>query len=179
MAELVLRPMLRGDLPRISVWLEQPHVRQWWIGEDADPAIVEEKYGPRIAGREPTEMFVICWRDRPVGFIQRYLIADYPEWERSLDHVPQSRAAAGIDYLVGELDATNQGVGTAAIQAFLPSIYARWPVASVVVAVQQANRPSWRALERAGFARVWAGTLDSEDPSDAEPAFIYCHRRSS
>jgi aminoglycoside 6'-N-acetyltransferase len=171
--------MLHADLPLVSVWLEQPHVREWWIGEDADPAIVEEKYGPRIDGNEPTEMFVICCGDRPVGFLQRYLIADYPDWERSLAHVPQSRAAAGIDYLIGELEETNQGVGTAAIRAFLPSIYARWPVTSVVVAIPQANRPSWRALERAGFVRMWAGILDSEDPSDAGPAFIYGHHRNS
>jgi len=175
----MLRPMHHGDLPLVSGWLKQPHVREWWIGEDADPAVVEEKYGPRIDGSEPTEMFVICWDDRPVGFIQRYLIAEYPDWQRSLAHVPESRAAAGIDYLMGELDATKQGVGTAAIRSFLPSVYARWPVAWIVAAVQQANRPSWRALERAGFARLWAGTLDSDDPSDAGPAFVYGHCRNT
>jgi hypothetical protein len=42
---------------------------------------------------------------------------------------------------------------------------------------QQANIASWRALERAGYVRVRAGMIDSDDPSDAGPAFVYaCYR---
>ena len=47
----------------------------------------------------------------------------------------------------------------------------------IVVSMQQANRNSWRALERVGFKRRWAGLLDSPDPSDAGPTFVYVRHR--
>ena len=64
------------------------------------------------------------------------------------------------------------------IELFTASTFDRYPgVGAVVVDVQQANRPSWRALEKAGFHRVFAGTIDSDDPSDAGPAYVYVRRR--
>lgn len=92
--------------------------------------------------------------------------------------IAETADAAGIDYLIGEPDAANRGLGTEVVAQFLPMVYERWPVSSVVVAVQQANRASWRLLERAGFTRAWSGQLDSEDPSDAGLAFVYVHRRT-
>lgn len=47
-----------------------------------------------------------------------------------------------------------------------------------VVAVQQANRRSWRALEKAGFERTWAGTIECDDSCDAGPNFVYVRRLS-
>ena len=50
----------------------------------------------------------------------------------------------------------------------------RYPdVRCVVAAPQQENVASWRALEKAGFTRAWSGVLDSDDPSDDGPAFVY------
>ena len=72
------------------------------------------------------------------------------------------------------LEATGRRVGSEAIRQLLADTFSRYPdVDSVVVAMQQANRASWRALERVGFERRWAGLLDSPDPSDAGPSYIY------
>ena len=48
---------------------------------------------------------------------------------------------------------------------------------AVVVAVQQANRASWRALEGAGFRRQWEGLLVTDDLSDQGPAYLYVRYR--
>jgi len=45
------------------------------------------------------------------------------------------------------------------------------------VAVQQANHRSWRALEKAGYERVFAGMIESNDPSDAGPSYVYVRLR--
>jgi aminoglycoside 6'-N-acetyltransferase len=39
--------------------------------------------------------------------------------------------------------------------------------------VQIENRPSWRALEKAGYRRTWSGLVDSGDPSDDGPSHVY------
>ena len=51
-------------------------------------------------------------------------------------------------------------------------------VTTIVVSVQQANQASWRALERAGYRRVWAGRLDTADPSDDGPAYVLVRDRA-
>jgi aminoglycoside 6'-N-acetyltransferase len=173
--------LVAGDLPRLAGWLAQPHVARWWR-EPSDLAAVTEKYLPCLDGRDPTELFVIEAGAAPVGFIQRYLIADDPAWARTLGAAGagDAGAAAGIDYLIGDPALTGRGIGSAAIREFTAVTFTRYPDAvSVLVDVSQANRASWRALERAGYTRCWAGILDSPDPSDEAPSYLYRKSRAS
>jgi aminoglycoside 6'-N-acetyltransferase len=182
--------------PHVEAWFP------WLHGETAASEAVEAEYGPCIDGVDPTELFVIEADGEPVGFIQRYRISDNPSWAAALAVVADPSAAAdgsgavvadlsaaaggsgavvadlsgavGFDYAIGVLDATGRGVGAEAIRQLLADTFGRYPdVDSVIVAMQQANRPSWRALERVGFERRWAGLLDSPDPSDAGRSYIY------
>jgi aminoglycoside 6'-N-acetyltransferase len=106
--------------------------------------------------------------------IQRYRNRDHPAWDRAIG----IEGAASIDYLLGQEADRGRGLGSAAIAAFTDDVFAAYPdVAVVVAAPQQANAASWRALERAGFARVWEGLLDSDDPADAGPAYVYARPR--
>jgi aminoglycoside 6'-N-acetyltransferase len=82
--------------------------------------------------------------------------------------------AAGIDYLIGDEGATGRGLGPAMIRFFVTDTWVRYPdVGAIVANVNQANRRSWRALEKCGFRHVWTGELDSDDPSDAGVNFVY------
>jgi RimJ/RimL family protein N-acetyltransferase len=65
------------------------------------------------------------------------------------------------------------------ISQFVSSSWNRYPSAErIVVALQQRNIASWRALEASGFRRVWEGDLQSSDPSDRGPSFIYIANRN-
>jgi aminoglycoside 6'-N-acetyltransferase len=169
--------MTRDDFPALAAWLRAPHVEAWfpWLhGDLAASDAVEAEYGPCIDGDDPTELFVIETDGEPVGFIQRYRIADNPDWAAALSPIGETTTAVGFDYAIGVLEATGRSVGSEAIRQLLADTFSRYPdVDSVVVAMQQANRASWRALERVGFERRWAGLLDSPDPSDAGPSYIY------
>lgn len=172
--------MTAGDLPLLAGWLAQPHVARWWR-EPSGLADVSQKYLPCLDGRDPTELFLIEANGTPAGFIQRYLVADNPEWLRALLAAGAADAprAAGIDYLIGDPALTGEGIGSTAIRQFTALTLDRYPRAdSMLVDVSQANVPSWRALERAGYTRCWAGVLDSPDPSDEGPSYLYRYRRS-
>jgi aminoglycoside 6'-N-acetyltransferase len=175
--DVSLRPMTRNDFPALAKWLRTPHVEAWFPSEHADVAAgeaVEAEYGPCIDGLDPTELLVIEHEARPVGFIQRYRISDNPSWAAALAPAVETSDAVGFDYAIGAPEATGRGIGSEAIRLLAGDTFERYPdVGSVVVAMQQANRPSWRALERAGFERRWAGLLDSPDPSDAGPSYVY------
>ena len=175
--DLEFRPVHRADFPLLGRWLAAPHVEPWWR-ESFDPVSVEARYGPCVDGAEPTELFLVVQGGREIGFVQRYLIDDHPDWKRSLEPAAVPHPSIGVDYLIGDAELLGQGLGPAIVDRFVRETWQRYPQAlSVVVDVAQANRRSWRALEKCGFDRVWAGTLVSDDPSDEGPAYIYVRQR--
>jgi aminoglycoside 6'-N-acetyltransferase len=177
--EVSFRRLEREDFALLSDWFARPHVEPWWR-EEYDLASIEQHYGPGVDGVDPTELFIVEKNGQPVGFAQRYLFDDNPEWRRSLAPAGTYVYAAGIDYLVGEETMTGHGFGPLMIREFVEQTWRRYPgISQVVVAVQQANRRSWRALEKAGFEREWAGTVCSDDPTDNGPSYVYVHRRPS
>lgn len=175
---LEFTPLTRADFPLLAGWLDAPHVAPWWR-EPSDPASIERRYGPMVDGSDPTDVFVIRIDGAPVGIIQRYLIDDNPSWKRSLEPAGVPHPAAGLDYLIGQEELLGRGIGPLMIEQFVGDTWRRYPqVVALVADVAQANRRSWRALEKCGFERAWAGTIVSDDPSDEGPAFVYVRRRA-
>lgn len=178
--EVDFAPLRREDLPLLSHWLADPDVHRWWP-DPYDLATLEQQYGPRVDGVDPTEVFTILVDGRPVGLIQRYLTRDEPEWLRVLgaaDPAIARRSTGGIDYLIGQADLRGRGLGSRVIARFTDRFLAEVAaIEAVVAAVQQENRASWRALEKAGYRRLWAGRLASTDPSDAGPAYLLIRER--
>jgi aminoglycoside 6'-N-acetyltransferase len=180
---IAFRPLQRSDLPLLADWLGRLHVAQWWRGA-SHLAAVEAEYSPMIDGSDPTEGFIALGDGLPFGFLQRYRLEENPEWLRAIAAalaeagVDVVGPSAGIDYLIGELTMTGRGLGRRMIAAFVDLAWDRYPDStSVVVAVDQGNEASWRALEGAHFLRAWAGLLDSDDPSDEGPSYLYVRRR--
>jgi len=175
--QIRFRPLTRTDFPMLSAWLAQPHVAAWWR-EPSDPTAVAAQYGPCVDGHDPTQVFVAERRGTPVGLIQRYRMSDEDEWQRALAAADLPSAAVGIDYLVGAARDTGQGLGPALIDAFVADTFRSMDdIHTIVAAVQQDNRRSWRALEKAGFTRAWAGRIASTDPSDRGPSVVYVRTR--
>jgi aminoglycoside 6'-N-acetyltransferase len=170
---MTFRPLAQRDLEVLSEWLARPHVAMWWR-EPADSDTVAATYGPMIDGSDPTEGFIVSLEGRSFGFIQRYRFVDNPEWQVAVQAGIGVMDAAGIDYLIGDETMIGRGLGRRMIAQFVDDSWSRYPeITAIVVAVQQANPPSWRALERVGFRRVWEGTLASDDPSDQGLSYLY------
>jgi aminoglycoside 6'-N-acetyltransferase len=182
-------PLTKADFSLLADWFGRPHVAPWWR-EPADLPRIEAAYGPLVDGSDPTEGFIAAEGGRLIGFIQRYRLDDNPEWRAAvavglgdlaglgLELDPWSGRGAGIDYLIGDETTTGRGVGRRMIATFVDLTWARYPeISAVVVAVQQDNMASWKALEGAGFCRVWGGRLASDDPSDQGPSYLYLKPR--
>jgi aminoglycoside 6'-N-acetyltransferase len=175
--EIVFRPLAHGDLPLLQRWRAEPHVARWW-GDDYSIAEVEAEFGPVIDTTEPSEGHIVVCDGAPIGFVQRYLLSDYPDWIRTLEPAGDFSAAAGIDYLIGESTSIGRGIGTAVVAAYVASTFVRYPQArGIVTDVDQRNVASWRVLEKNGFVRVWAGQLDAKDPWDRTPCYVYALER--
>ena len=143
------RPLAESDLPQVEAWLRTEHVAQWW----RDPMeIAVEKRQAALQGRRDVEHYVILEDERPVGMIQTYLVADHPDWGELVGVEPE---AAGVDLLVGEAGAVGRGLGPAILREFTRMVvFSRPETTAAVATVEEANRRSWRAFEKAGFRHV-------------------------
>ena len=135
-------------LPLLRDWLGREHVRRWWRDPDESLGHADEA----LAGRDATEYHLIALDGRPVGLIQTYLVSNNPEWELV---VGPGEGLAGVDLLIGEEAATGRGVGPQVLEQFTRDVvFARPETQACVATVEEANRRSWRAFEKAGFKHV-------------------------
>lgn len=161
------RPTARSDFPMLAAWLADPDVHRWWHHETS-PEALERDFGPVIDGEEPAEDFIALIDGGPRGLIQRCRWDDYPEEAEELAAIlPIPTAAMTIDYLIGDSSYRGRGVGTVLIEAFVAKLWSDCPETNVIlVPVSAGNISSWRALEKAGFARVASGDLEPDNPID-------------
>jgi aminoglycoside 6'-N-acetyltransferase len=154
------RALERSDFPLLQRWLSEPHVDAWWH-ESLDLAGLEQKYGPRIDGIEPTHAFIIEHESRPMGWIQWYRWSDYPRHAAQLEVEPN---AAGIDLSIGEASELGRGIGSSAILQFIAKLAAAEPaITAIVTDPEEQNRRSCRAFEKAGFIPVRTVDFEGEN----------------
>lgn len=173
-----LRRVTVDDFALLATWLARPHVHRWWFHEFTPEAVARD-FGPSARGEEPNEDWLALLSDadgeRPIGLVQRSFWHDYPEYVEEVAHIltiPDD--AVTIDYLIGELADTGRGLGPAIIGAMLTDTWATLPRADcVIVPVALGNRPSWRALEKAGFTRIADGEVAPDNPADPPAHVIY------
>jgi len=150
-SDLSFRRMIAADLPLVHEWHQREHVRRWWTEKETYEK-VSGYHLPAIDGREPTQSYLIELGGRSVGFIQTYLISDYPEWEELIRVGP---GVAGVDLFIGELELTGKGLGTEVLRRFTREIVFAAPATTACVADQDVeNAASIRAFEKAGFRRL-------------------------
>lgn len=168
------RRLREEDFPLLRRWLAEPHVARWWNHETSEQAVLRD-FGPAARGEEPCEDLLVSLAGRPFGLVQRYRLADYPEDVAEfapIIEVPER--AMGLDYLIGEPQHIGRGLGPEMIRSVVRATWTEHPTAAcVIVPVSKANRPSWRALEKAGLHRIAAGDMIPDNPIDDPAHYIY------
>ncbi|GGI38830.1 aminoglycoside N(6')-acetyltransferase [Cnuibacter physcomitrellae] len=172
--DLAWRPLAAGDLPLLAEWLREPEVARWWNHEHSTEA-VQRDFGASVRGEEPGEDLVVSLDGRPIGLLQRSVIADYPDdlaEFAAIADVPDG--AVELDYLIGDASLRGRGLGSRLIAEAVESTWAAYPAApAVLVAVVAANAASWRALEKAGFRRMAEGPMEPDNPIDDPLHYVY------
>ena len=151
MNEIGFRPVEDGDVPLLHRWRQEPHVRRWWYeDDDSEPTleVVAKNYGPDHD--EAEQRFVILFDGKPIGYIQSYLLADYPAYEALVQE-----KGAGIDLFIGEPDLINKGIGTEVIKRFVEDVvFADLSIDTCIIDPEMTNAAAIRAYEKAGFVPV-------------------------
>jgi len=145
------RRLAADDLTLLHDWLQREHVKRWWRDcESLDDVVTH--YLPAIEGREPADLYAIVVDGRPVGMVETYLVADYPEYDELVRVGP---GVAGVDLLVGEEELTGHGLGPEVLRRFVDGVvFARSATTACIAGVEIGNERSLRAFEKAGFVAV-------------------------
>ena len=152
--------MARDDLPLLYEWLQRPHVQRWWTERETYEELVEH-YGPSIDGDEPTDHYFGLLDDRPIGFLETYLVSDHPEYAAL---VGVGDGVAGLDLFIAEESLTGQGLGTELLRRFVEEIvFGRPETTSCIAGPEAGNAASIRAFEKAGF-RVVGEFVEEGEP---------------
>jgi aminoglycoside 6'-N-acetyltransferase len=145
---ITFRPLAKDDFEMFARWLAKPHVQRWW----REPATIEhvaKDYGACTDGDFKTRVYVVQADATPIGIIQVFRLADYPDEDR---HYP-FRGAVSIDYLIGEEAYVGRGVGTQMIREFVDTVVRElYPDSTgVATGAELDNAASLGALRKAGF----------------------------
>ncbi len=161
------RPVEPDDLPLLGRWRSAEHVAQWW-GEPGDLA------AEYISGTGPDRYFLALLDGRPVGVVQHYHWSDFPTEAAVIGAGPDED---GIDYFLGEPWLLGAGLGPAMLQAFLAQLVTPDDTrGGLRIDVAQANRRSWRCLEKLGFRRTREAVSVADEPG---PHYVYALRFTS
>lgn len=162
---IAFRPLEADDLRLLWRWLNEPHVRETYgLGRKTTLADVERKYGPLVAGTDPTRAYVIVVNGAPAGYVQTYRILDHLEYAREVGVDDESH---GLDLFLGEAHLVGHGFGPRAIRQFADDVlFGRTDAVAIVCDPPSSNRRSVRALEKAGFRRWRTVTPASPECGD-------------
>jgi aminoglycoside 6'-N-acetyltransferase len=155
--DLWLRPLREDDLPLLARWRNEPHVRAWWeMDGDPVPFTLEDarkEHEEDLAADPSTTGAIIVVEHRPVGYVQWYPWAEYPEAAREMA-IAFEPGAFGLDIFIGEPDVVGVGVGSRAVDLVCRTVFEERAATSVALLTALGNVHAQRAYERAGFRKV-------------------------
>lgn len=155
------------DLPLLHKWLNNPHVKEWYgRDEKSDLASIKAKYVPRIEGKEPTKCYLAYCEDKPLGFLQTYMISDHPDYAK---HADINFEAASVDLFIGEEEFMGKGLGSLMLKKFIKDIVFKEMNADIcVIGPEPNNTRAIKSYEKVGFK--YFKTI--QVPKEPEPEYL-------
>jgi len=164
---LTFRPLALADLVLMHGWFAQAHVAEWYRDEaKLSYEGVVAKYAPRIQGHEPVRAFIIAYGNHPIGYIQVYMVRDYPDYRAYID---VDDGTAGVDLFIGDPAYVNRGLGGPMLALFLRAIvFASADVTGSLIDPEVANARAIRSYEKVGYRHM----TTIEDRQNARPVHL-------
>lgn len=162
MSALSYRPLAETDLPLMAEWLNRQHLRRFYQPTPISLAEVVAKYGPRIRGEVPTHSSLALLDGAPMGYLQCYRVADWPDWRATIG---VSHGVA-IDLFIGEPDLIGRGFGRRMLAGYVEQVaFPLHPDEQLCwICHEHGNTAALACSRAAGFAPV-GEVLDDGKPS--------------
>jgi aminoglycoside 6'-N-acetyltransferase len=147
--EISFRRLEQSDLPMLTEWLAEPHVRRFYQKIPVSLEDVTLEYGPAIRGEEPSSCHLAFCNSEPFAYLQCYRNRDYPDWARIIDVAD----GISIDLFIGNPGYLRRGLGRTVLRAYVQQVafplYAREQLA--FIGHELTNTAALRCSAAAGF----------------------------
>lgn len=163
---IIFRRLEEKDLELMYRWLNTDFVVKWYEKGGCSFDKVVKKYLPRIKGEQSTFSYVIVCDNKDIGYIQTYMIEDYPEYNQ---YVNSDEHAAGMDMFIGERDYIHKGLGKHILTKFLREFVFHLNYAQCcIIGPELKNMIAIRAYQKSGFRYFKTIQVPDED----EPQYL-------
>jgi len=148
---VTLRPLEKSDFVTLHRWLNNPHLKPFYIQDSISFAAVMNKFSPRV-GRDDKVKCVIAMEDnRRFGYMQWYLNRSFADYGAA---TIGRMAGVSIDYFIGDTAYLGRKLGSEMLNALVVQIC---PVLGAEdrifhIAHDDENLSAIRCSTRAGFA---------------------------
>ena len=135
--------------PLLQAWLDAPHMREWWGDSEDELGVIRDM----VEGRDTTRPFLIAMDGEPIGYIQCWFIGHHQNEKWLADHpwlAELPSEAVGVDLSIGDPQWLSQGIGSAALAAFVRRLREEGHE-SIVIDPASENHRAVRAYTKAGF----------------------------
>jgi aminoglycoside 6'-N-acetyltransferase len=153
---ITFTPLAKQHFPLLSKWLKEPHVLEWWPSDED----VTMKYSPYTEGykieqghKKSIHPFIIVYQGLNVGYIQYYNAFDFPRDDCAVSQIwKEPLSLAALDFYLGDPTVLRQGIGTAALIAFLQErVYPHFE--ACLVDPDKNNIQAIKTYGKAGFSK--------------------------
>lgn len=147
------RKLQLEDLELLYLWLNKPHVHEFY-DKDKENTFeeIEKRYAPKIRGEKPTDCYFVLYDQKPVGYIQKYFVNDWPELG---DYLKYDDTVVSVDLFIGDPDFMGKGFGSLMLSEFISQIVFNMPnVDLCMIGPEPSNKRAIHAYEKAGFKHV-------------------------
>ena len=156
------------DFKLLYKWYNTDFVNKWYGKEKQKWTYneIKNKYMPYIQEQKPTDSYLILCNDMKIGYIQTYLLKNYPEYN---ELVQAGDNSAGIDLLIGEKEYIHKGLGPIIIKKFLKDIvFQNINIKNCVIGPEPENIIAIKAYKKVGFKYIKTIKI----PDENEPEYI-------
>jgi RimJ/RimL family protein N-acetyltransferase len=155
------RKLQLEDLVLLHEWLNLPHVHEFY-DKDKENTVedVEKRYAPKIKGEKPTDCYFALYEGKPVGYIQKYFVNDWPELGSYLNY---DDFVVSVDLFIGNPEFMSKGFGSLMLSEFLNQVvFADLKVSLCMIGPEPSNRRAIKAYEKVGFKHVQTVRIGDE-----------------
>lgn len=167
------RKLQTDDFPDIHRWLNTRAVKERVAhGKAFSLQEVEQKYSPIAEGSTPISGYIIMMNHLDIGYIQTYLLKDFPDYNR---YIGADFGVAAMDLFIGDENYIHIGLGETIIKGFLDEIIFEVPDVHTCYAMPSVHHDSAkRAFEKVGFKPL--RTVVVPDNGDKEQCVMCAER---
>lgn len=163
--KIIFQKLQIKDLPLMQLWLSQPAIHQWYDKDKQNTMEeINNRYGPKIKGDQPTDCYLVLYENNPVAYIQTYKVNDWPEFG---DYVGYDDHSASIDLFIGDINFMGKGFGTLMIKKFLNEIvFTNDDITTCIIGPEPKNTRAIKSYQKAGFKYIKTVQVGNEpDPT--------------